>query len=168
MRTLLSRATQVDPSFNVGLGLVIILAVAQVFAIASYYIGRVQPVRTSVQPVATTIARPAASPASTPAPVAQATPAAAASSPELAPQTPPPSLVDQLLKQGVELRDRGDTTNALARFEQALDSESNNVTVLEEIAKTYDAMQLYEKSNEMWRKLHDMGPSAGEAYQLAD
>src|SRR5438046_5622309 len=29
-------------------------------------------------------------------------------------------------------------------------------------------MQVYEKSNEVWRKLHDMGPSAGEAYELAD
>ena len=166
MRTLLSRATQVDPSFNVGLGLVIILALAEAFAVTSYYIGRVQPVRAPAQPVATTIARPATSPVSTPAPVVQATQAAPSS--ESAPQKPPPSLVDQLLREGIELRDRGDTTNALARFEEALDSESNNVTVLEEIAKTYDAMQLYNKSNEMWRKLHDMGPSAGEAYQLAD
>src|SRR5262249_2507196 len=83
-------------------------------------------------------------------------------------QTPPPSLVDQLLRDGVELRDRGDTTNALARFAEALDSEPSNVTVLEEIAKTYDSMQLYDKSNELWRKLHDMGPSAGQAYELAD
>jgi hypothetical protein len=29
-------------------------------------------------------------------------------------------------------------------------------------------MQLYDKSNDVWRKLHDMGPSAGEAYELAD
>jgi tetratricopeptide (TPR) repeat protein len=124
-----------------------------------------QAVRTPAPPVATTIARPAASPASTAIPVAQAT--QAASSPAPAPQTSP-SLADQLLRKGVELRDRGDTTNALARFEEALDSDPNNVTVLEEIAKTYDAMRLYDKSNEMWRKLHDMGPSAGEAYELAD
>ena len=68
----------------------------------------------------------------------------------------------------LELRDRGDTTNALARFEEALESEPSNVTVLEEIAKTYDSMQLYDKSNDVWRKLHDMGPSAGQAYELAD
>jgi hypothetical protein len=37
MRTLLSRATQVDPSFNVGLGLVVILALAEIFAVTSYY-----------------------------------------------------------------------------------------------------------------------------------
>jgi tetratricopeptide (TPR) repeat protein len=162
MRTLLSRATQVDPSFNVGLGLVVILAVAEIFAVTSYYVGRIRPARTSVQAVATTLPRPAASPAAAPSP------AHVAPSPEAVPESPPPSLVDQLLREGVEMRDRGDTTNALARFEEALDSEPNNVTALEEIAKTYDSMQLYDKSNDVWRKLHDMGPSAGAAYELAD
>ena len=164
MRTLLSRATQVDPSFNVGLGLVVILALAEIFAVSSYYVGRVRPVRTPAQAVATTIARPAALPVSTPATPATQT----APSPDTVAQPPPPSLVDQLLREGVELRDRGDTTNALARFEEALESEPSNVTVLEEIAKTYDSMQLYDKSNDVWRKLHDMGPSAGQAYELAD
>ena len=172
MRTLLSRATQVDPSFNVGLGLVVILAVAEIFAATSYYVGRVRAARTPVQAVATSVARPVAPPVSTPA-AANATAVVSpatqtAPSPEAVAQTPPPSLVDQLLREGTELRDRGDTTNALARFEEALDSEPSNVTVLEEIAKTYDSMQVYDKSNEVWRKLHDMGPSAGEAYELAD
>ena len=172
MRNLLTRATQVDPSFNVGLGLVVILAVAEIFAASSYYLGRVRAARTPAQAVATSVARPVAPPVSTPA-AANATAVAppatqTAPSPEAVAQTPPPSLVDQLLREGTELRDRGDTTNALARFEEALDSEPSNVTVLEEIAKTYDSMQVYDKSNEVWRKLHDMGPSAGEAYELAD
>jgi len=165
MRTLLSRATQVDPSFNVGLGLVVLIAVAEIFAVTSYYVGRIRPARTPTQAVATTAARPAAPPLSTPA---IAPPAAkTAPSPETVAQIPPPSLVDQLLREGTALRDRGDTTNALARFEEALDSEPSNVGVLEEIAKTYDSMQLYDKSNDVWRKLHDMGPAAGEAYELA-
>jgi tetratricopeptide (TPR) repeat protein len=162
MRTLLSRATQVDPSFNFGLGLVVIIAVAEIFAVTSYYVGRIRP----AQAVATTVTRPAAPSVSTPAMAPPAT--KTAPSPEAVAQTPPPSLVDQMLREGTELRDRGDTTNALARFEEALDSEPSNVTVLEEIAKTYDSMQLYDKSNEVWRKLHDMGPSAGAAYELAD
>jgi hypothetical protein len=29
-------------------------------------------------------------------------------------------------------------------------------------------MQLYDRANEMWRKLQEMGPSAGAAYELAD
>ena len=166
MRTLLSRATQVDPSFNVGLALVVLFALVELFAISSYYLGRFRPAPrpTPAPAVATTNARPASSPISTPAaPAAQTAP-----SPETVPQSPPPSIADQLLREGVELRERGDTTNALARFEEALESEPANVAVLEEIAKTYDSMQLYDKSNDVWRKLHDMGPSAGSAYELAD
>jgi len=166
MRTLLSRAAQVDPSFHVGLGLVVFIAVAEIFAVSSYYIGRLRGAQTLTPTVATTVTRPAAPPVSTPAmaPPAQKI----APSPEAVAKTPPPSLVDQLLREGTELRDRGDTTNALARFEEALDSEPANARVLEEVAKTYDSMQLYNKSNDVWRKLHDMGPSAGEAYELAD
>src|SRR6266481_5784798 len=79
-----------------------------------------------------------------------------------------PSLVDQLLREGIELRDRGDTTNAIERLQEALDSEPNNAAVLAELAKTYDLMQLYDRANEVWRKLQEMGPSAGAAYELAD
>src|SRR5438045_7429394 len=85
-------------------------------------------------------------------------------------QTPAswPSLVDQLKREGIELRDRGDTTNAIERLKEALDSEPNNAAVLSELAKTYDLMQLYDRANEIWRKLQEMGPSAGAAYELAD
>jgi hypothetical protein len=85
-------------------------------------------------------------------------------------QTPAgwPSLVDQLLREGIELRDRGDTTSAIERLQEALDSDPNNAAVLAELAKTYDFMQLYHRANEMWRKLQEMGPSAGAAYELAD
>lgn len=92
------------------------------------------------------------------------------SSVEAMAQTPAswPSLVDQLRREGIELRDRGDTTNAIERLQEALDSEPNNAAVLAELAKTYDLMQLYDRANEIWRKLQEMGPSAGAAYELAD
>jgi len=92
------------------------------------------------------------------------------SSVEAMAQTPAfwPSLVDQLLREGIELRDRGDTTNAIERLQEALESEPNNAAVLAELAKTYDLMQLYDRANEMWRKLQEIGPSAGAAYELAD
>jgi tetratricopeptide (TPR) repeat protein len=85
-------------------------------------------------------------------------------------QTPAPwpSLVDQLRREGIELRDRGDTTNAIERLQEALDSEPNNAAVLAELAKTYDLMQLYDRANEIWRKLQEMGPSAGATHELAD
>ncbi|HEX3247870.1 MAG TPA: hypothetical protein VHS05_00475 [Pyrinomonadaceae bacterium] len=85
-------------------------------------------------------------------------------------ETPPswPSLADQLKREGIELRDRGDKTTAIERFHEALDSEPNNAAVLLELAKTYDFAQLYDHANEVWRKLQEMGPSAGAAYELAD
>jgi tetratricopeptide (TPR) repeat protein len=90
--------------------------------------------------------------------------------PPLVDQTPEsgPSLVDQLLREGIELRDRGDTTDAIDRLEEALDSEPSNAAVLAELAKTYDLAQLHDRANEIWRKLQAMGPSAGAAYELAD
>jgi hypothetical protein len=78
------------------------------------------------------------------------------------------SLVDQLLREGIELRDRGDTTDAIERLQEALGSEPNNTAVLAELAKSYDLTQLYDRANEVWRKLQEMGPSAGAVYQLAD
>ena len=85
-------------------------------------------------------------------------------------QTPAPwpSLADQLKREGIELRDRGDTTTAIERFHEALDSEPNNAAVLSELAKTYDVMQLHDRANEIRRKLQEMGPSAAAAYELAD
>jgi tetratricopeptide (TPR) repeat protein len=85
-------------------------------------------------------------------------------------QTPAswPSLADQLKREGIELRDRGDTTNAIEHLQEALDSEPNNAAVLAELAKTYDLAQLYDRANEVWRKLQEMGTSAGAPYELAD
>jgi len=165
MRTLLSRAIRVDPSFHIGLGLIVILAVAEIFFATSYYVGRARAARVSAQAVAATIARAPALPVSTqtaaPAPVQPAV------SPGAAVPAVSPSLVDQLLREGIELRDRGDTTNALARLQEALDSEPTNTAVLEEMAKTYESMQLLDPANDVWRKLQEMGPSAGAAYELA-
>ena len=100
----------------------------------------------------------------------EATDQTPASWPPLVDQTPAsgPSLVDQLLREGIELRDRGDTTKAIERMQEALDSEPNNAVLLAELAKTYDLTQLYDRANEIWRKLQEMGPSAGAAYELAD
>src|ERR1051326_3664486 len=147
MRTLLSRAIRVDPSFHFGLGLTVILGVTEIFFATSYYVGRAR-----------------AAPLQTPAPApAQPTVAPAAAAP-----APPPSFVEQLLREGVELRDKGDTTTALARLQEALDSEPNNSAVLEQMAKTYESMQLIDRANDLWRKLQEMGPSAGAAYELAN
>src|SRR5207245_8900158 len=79
-----------------------------------------------------------------------------------------PSEVDRLIHEAADLRDHGDTTNALARLHEASERDPKNVSVLEEMAKTYESMQLFDRSNETWRKVQELGPSAGAAYELAD
>src|SRR5438552_13019320 len=163
MRTLLSRAIQVDPTFHIGLSLIVILAIVEIFAATSYYVGRTRASRVSAQSVAATVTRaPQVLPTAAPV-VAQP-----AISPAAAVPAPSQSHVDQLLRDGIESRDRGDTTTALARFDEALDGEPNNTALLEEIAKTYESMQLLDRANQTWRRIQEMGPSAGAAYELAD
>lgn len=165
MRTLFSRAIQIDPSFHVALGVLVIFAVAEVFFATSYYVGRARANRVSAQPVTETIARaPATSSASGLAP--------AAAQPSVPPSTalspPPASIVDQLLREGKEFRERGDTTNALARFQEALDSEPDNTAVLQETAETYESMQMFDRANDVWRRIKQISPSDSAAYALAD
>jgi Tetratricopeptide repeat len=163
MRTLLSRAIQIDPSFHVGLGVIVILAMAEVFFATSYYVSRARANRVSAQAVTATTARaPVASSASAPATVQPSV------APPAAVTSPPPSMVDQLLREGKELRERGDTTNALARFQEALDSEPDNTGVLEEMAQTYESMQLFDRANDVWGRIKQISPSDSATYALAD
>jgi len=162
MRTLLSRAIQIDPSFHAALGVLVILAIAEVFFATSYYVGRARANRVSAQAVTATIARAPAASASTPAAAQPSVPPTAALS------TPPPSIVDQLLRDGKEFRERGDTTNALARFQEALDSEPDNSGVLQEMAQTYESMQMFDRANDVWRRIKQISPSDSSTYALAD
>jgi tetratricopeptide (TPR) repeat protein len=164
MRTLLSRAIQTDPSFHVALGVLVIFAIAQAFFATSYYVGRARANRISAQAVTTTIApAPATSPASASAPAA-----AQPSVPPATLSTPPPSIVDQLLREGKDFRERGDTTNALARFQEALDSEPDNTGVLQETAQTYESIQMFDRANDIWRRIKQITPSDSAMYALAD
>jgi hypothetical protein len=160
MRTLLSRAKPADPNFAIGLGLIMTLAVAEIFAATFYYLNRMRTARTASQPIAiVSVSRPAVS--ATPIePHPTTSPATSTRSPEL-------STIDRLLQEAIELRDRGDTATALARLNEASELDPNNVMVLEETAKTYESMQQFDRSNEAWRKLRDLGPSVGPLYELA-
>src|SRR6516225_11528868 len=165
MRTLLSRAIQIDPSFHVALCVIVTLAIAEVFFATSYYVGRARANRVSAQGVTAAItSAPAA--ASTPAPAPAATQPSVP--PPAAVSSPARSIVDQLLREGKEFRERGDTTNALARFQEALDSEPENTGVLEEMAQTYESMQLFDRANDLWRRIKQISPSDSETYALAD
>ena len=162
MRTLLSRTIQIDPSFHAALGVIVILAIAEAFFATSYYVGRARANRVSAQAVTATVARAPAP--SAPAPAAarpSVSPAAAVTSPAL-------SVVDQLLREGKEFRERGDTTNAIARFQEALDSEPDNTGVLQEMAQTYESMQIFDRANDVWRRIKQISPSDSATYALAD
>jgi len=161
MRILLSRAAHADKNFSIALGLLLILAAAEILSASFYYIGRIRAVQTSAQPAIATMERHV--PAS-PAPAL--TQPGVSPTPTASPATP--SEVDRLIQEAADLRDRGDTTNALARLHEASERDPKNVSVLEEMAKTYESMQLFDRSNETWRKVQELSPSAGAAYELAD
>src|SRR5205823_1630381 len=104
MRILLSRAAHADKNFSIALGLLLILAAAEMLSASFYYIIRTRTTNASVQSVtAAVIARPSAS--ATPGTIGPAV-----SQPAAAP-SPAPSLVERLRKEAAELRDQGDTTN---------------------------------------------------------
>ena len=156
----LSSSLKSDNSFKIGLGVVIFFAAAEIFSVGYYYIGRARTGSAAAQPSIAAVRTPSA-PAATSSAIKAESPAAEA-------LPPAPSLSDQLLKEAVELRDRGDTANALARLQEASEQDPKNARILEELAKTYETMQNVDRSNETWRKIQEMGPSAGASFDLAD
>jgi tetratricopeptide (TPR) repeat protein len=170
MRTLTLSSPRGDVSFKIGLGLVALFAAAEILSASYYYVSRirvpstaaapgavVQPTATAPPRVAAKAATPVPSVAPTAAPVVAETPSTAAVSAE-----------ERLLKEATELSNRGDTVNALNRLQQAAEKDPKNAQVLSEMAKIYESTQNFDRSNEMWRKVQEIGPSAGALYELAD
>lgn len=79
----------------------------------------------------------------------------------------PNSVSGTLLEVARGLRERGDTTNAIAKLQQAAAIDPKNGEVLAELALTYESMQLFDRSNETWRRLQSLGAQAGPLYALA-
>ncbi len=83
--------------------------------------------------------------------------------------TPAPTgVADTLLHVAKDFRERGDTTNAIAKLQQATALDPGNAEILAELALTYESMQLFDRSNEVWRRLQSLGPAAGPLLVLAD
>jgi tetratricopeptide (TPR) repeat protein len=156
--------TPPDKIFAIALGLVAIFGAVEIAGVAVYYIGRAQAEYAAAHPKVP--AAPAAAPKTTAAPVDHTTPAPTTV------QSPPSaavlSVAERLLKEATLLRDQGDTTNALARLQEAAQSDPKNANVLAQMAMIYESIQLFERSNETWRKIQEIGPSAGALYELAD
>ena len=83
-------------------------------------------------------------------------------------QSTPTSVVATLLRMARGFRARGDTTNAIAKLQQATTLDPGNAEILAELAMTYESMQLLDRSNEVWRRLQSLGPTVGPLYELAD
>ncbi|MEO7724640.1 MAG: tetratricopeptide repeat protein, partial [Chthoniobacterales bacterium] len=80
----------------------------------------------------------------------------------------PAGVAGTLLQVAKGFRERGDTTNAIAKLQQATALDPGNAEILAELALTYESMQLFNRSNEVWRRLQSLGPVAGLLYALAD
>jgi hypothetical protein len=160
--------TRSDKSFSIGLGAIVAFAVAEIACAGFYYIGRTHGAHAAAGPATLPVAAPSAPPVA----LANATPPAQTAPTPLG-SLPPSSTsavsaADRLLKEATELRERGDTTNALARLQEASEKEPKNAQVLAAMAAIYESIQLFERSNETWRKVRDIGAAAGPLYELAE
>ena len=80
----------------------------------------------------------------------------------------PESRVGEMLQQGRTLRDRGDTSNALLRFREAYAADPHNPEAIAEVAVTLEKMGLPDKAAENWKRVYDMGESAGVYFAAAE
>ena len=167
---LISPTPPPDRMFRIALWLVAIFGAAELLGLGLFYAGkwRAEYVAADPKPTAPAVTpAPSAPPVAeqtTPAPVTTTTTATTQSTPSAAAL----SVAEKLLKEATELRDKGDTTNALARLQDASQRDPKNANVLAEMAMIYESIQLYERSNETWKKIMEIGPSAGPLYELAD
>jgi len=133
--------------------------------------GDVQEKLTLVDPF---VAPEPATPA--PAPVQQQPPQQLASLPK---PTPVPaaaaaakatmeSRLGDLIDQARALRENGDTSTALTRLREAQAMSPDSALVISELATTFEKMGQTDKALEQWRRIYDMGESAGIYYQAAD
>lgn len=147
----------------------------------------VAPSATPSAPPATILRTPAPLIAQTPAVVASPTPAVALSqtpapvlqipAPSLAPTTAPAiaaapspnaqSVADRLTTEANTLQRKGDTTTALAKLQEATQRDPKNAEAFAKMATIYETIRLYDRSNDTWQKVQQIGPSAGPVYELA-
>jgi hypothetical protein len=170
MRTLtFPSSSEVDWSFRIGLGLVALFAAVEIFSAGYYYAGQIRGARPAAQPaVAATAPAPAKVIPTAPPTAAPVTAPSVAAVTAATPSTSTLSVADRLLKEATALRERGDTTTALARLQEAAQRDPKNAQVLAEMATIYESIQLFDRSNESWRKIEEIGPSAGALYDLAE
>jgi hypothetical protein len=156
--------SRTDRSFQVGLALVILFAVAEFFTASFHYLGKMRPATAVVPPPrAVPAPLPSVAPSAPPVALAVASPSAA-----LTPATSTISVADRLLKQANAAKESGDTVSALARLQDASTRDPKNAEVLAEMAMIYESIQNFDRSADTWKRVREIGPSAGPLYELAD
>ena len=158
MPVLAASSSPSDRTYSVTVGVILVFAALEILAIAIHFGEEYRAERAALQALQKPAAAAAATkPGTTPLPAQLGAPSSAAL-----------SASDRLLKEANVLRERGDTANALARLQDASQRDPRNPQVLAEMAAIYESIQLFDRSNETWRKIQDLGPSAGPLYELAD
>jgi hypothetical protein len=155
-----SSSSRNQRTYLVALGLIILFAAAEILATLIHFSARMRSGHVAAQP------RSAASPAI----VSSSTPGSASSpaASPIAPSSAALSASDRLLKEARALNERGDTANALARLQEASLRDAKNPQVLAEMATIYESIQSFDRSNETWQKIQELGPSAGTLYEVAE
>jgi hypothetical protein len=157
MPVLAASSSPSDRTYSVAVGVIIVFAALEILAIAIHFGAEYRAERATLQSLKRPAAATSAKVGTTPLPTQPDAPSSVAL-----------SASDRLLKEANVLRERGDTANALARLQVASQRDPRNPQVLAEMAAIYESIQLFDRSNETWRKIQDLGPSAGPLYELAD
>lgn len=153
-----------DKVFRIAMLVVLAFGAAEVASLGVFFINRWRTEYVAAHPKVTA---PAATPVASAPPIAETTTNVPAATTELTPSAAALSSAEVLLKKAVELRDKGDTTSALARLQEAAQRDPKNANVLAEMAMIYESIQLPDRANETWKKIEEIGPSAGAFYELA-
>src|SRR5213082_3423519 len=157
MPVLAASSSPSDRTYSVAVGVILVFAALEILAIAIHFRAEYHSERATLQSLKSPPAPASAKPGPTPLPAQPEVPSSAALSGS-----------DRLLKESNVLRERRDTANALARLQEASQRAPTNPQVLAEMATIYESIQLFDRSNETWRKIQELGPSAGPLYELAD
>ncbi len=73
----------------------------------------------------------------------------------------------ELVQMARSLREKGDTSTALTRLREAQAISPRSALITSEIAITFEKMGLLDKAYEQWRKIYDLGESAGIYFTAA-
>ena len=156
-----------DRMFRIAVLLVILFGAAELAGLGVFYVKKWRADYVAAHPPAVATPAPAV-----PSVVDKTTPPPATTTTTTTTQSTPSaaalSTAEQMLKEAADLKNRGDTTNALARLQDAVQRDPKNARALAEMAMIYESIQLTERSNETWKKIVEIGPSAGPLYELAD